>query len=242
MKRYMFQNKYTSSNLLKVFFADVVCFLVVAICSVGFCYSYFSNKADVSGTAGMAKVSIDYRKVPTDAITSTDVIYGSVNNGSLTDLTPSVFISPGDILNIQGYAVNVSNVDVYVLARIEVTINDGTQDITEAKWFNIANNLELTVDENGLHEVGASSLTANGVSNTYYQQISLTYTFEGEKYTNEHQIKGVKLSLHAHQKDYLELAADYENYSNFDTDKDGLINGYEISSLYASHYMIGNLL
>ena len=242
MKRYMFQNKYTSSNLLKVFFADVVCFLVVAICSVGFCYSYFSSKADASGTAGMAKVAIEYRKVATDATTSTNIVYGSVNSGSLVDLTPSVFISPGDVLNIKGFAVNTSNVDVYVLARVDVTVNDGTQDIIESKWFNISNNLELTTDENGLYAVGASSLTATGVGTTYYQEISFTYTFEGERYTNSHQIKGVTLSLHAHQKEFLELAGDYENYSRFDTDEDGFINGYSVASVYASHDMIGNLL
>lgn len=242
MKRYIFQNQYSNSNALKIFFADVVCFLIVAICSVGFCYSYFSSKADASGSAGMARVSVDYRKVATDDTSSTDIIYGSVNNGSLVDLTKSVFISPGDVLSIKGYAVNTSNVDVYVLAKIEITINDGTQDITKEKWFNISNNLELTVGDNGLYQVGASSLTATGVGTTYYQAISLTYTFDGEEYTNNHEIKGVKLSLHAHQKEYLELAGDYTNYSKFDTDKDGYINGYSVPSLYSAHYMIGNLL
>lgn len=242
MKRNMFQNKYTNSNLLKIFFADIVCFLVVAICSVGFCYSYFNDKADASGTAGMAKVTIDYRKVAGDEDTSIDVVYGSINGGSLVDLTSSVFISPGDVLNIRGYAVNTSNVAVYVLAKLEITVDDGTQETTEAKWFNISNNLELTEDATGLYEVGASSLDIAGTGTTYYQAISLTYTFEGAKYTNEHEIKGVKLTLHAHQKEYLELASDYSKYSKFDDDKDGYISGYTIQSLYAAHYITGELL
>ena len=254
----MFQNKYKPSSLLKIFFADVVCFIFVAIFSIGFCYSYFSDGIDVGGKTTTAVVSVDYRTNYSQAATSISVIYGNISRlnagedeatiittGNIT--TENVTIIPGDKLTIKGYAVNTSDVEVYVLAKLEVVCNNGTADETEIVWYNISNGNKLSLGGNGVHTVGASSLLADGKINSssgksYFQELALEYTFDGNKYTNSHTIKSLTLTLQVHQKEYLELAEDYSNYSKYDTDGDGLINDYEISSIYATHYMTGNLL
>ncbi len=219
MKRYMFQNQYESSNLLKVFFADVVCFLLVAIASVGFCYSYFSSQADASGSATMARVDIDYRQVAADAATSTTTIYGSVNNGTLGNITASTKVSPGDTINIKGHAVNTSEVDVYVLGRLEVVTNKDTEVI----WFNIAESKPVYFYK-GLFQVGASALAVDAS-----QAININYTLDGEKYTSDYIIEDLTFTLHAHQKDHLSTAADYSNYS--------AVGDYSQDSIYATHYI-----
>ena len=244
MKINMFQNKYQTSNLLKIFFVEVVCFLVVAILSIGVCYSYFSDKEDATGNASMAIMTIDYRTDATNENTSVNVVYGylsSSTNKTATEITSSTIITPGDVLTVKGYAVNTSEVGVYVLAKLEVSFNDGTADGTDVAWYNISNNTELTMDDNGLYEIGASALDAHKTG-TYYQELSFNYTFDGTKYINDYTITGIKLTLHIHQKDYLQDASDYGNYSQFDEDGDGYINGYAISSLYAAHYITGNVL
>jgi len=220
MKRGILQNQYTSSNLLKIFFADIVCFLVVAILSVGFCYSYFSKKADANGNVTMANVNIDYRKVANNASTSTDVVYGSINGGTVGDITSDTNILPGDTLNIRGYAVNTSNtVDVYILGRLEIITNKDTEVI----WYNIKDNVAVYFHK-GLFQIGASSIVA-GAS----QAISIDYVIEGARYTSEYVIEDVNFSLHAHQKEYLTTSSDFNEYSE--------VNGYSHESIYATHYI-----
>lgn len=221
MNKHLLQKKYNSNIWQKIFFADVICFLLVAILSVGVCYSYFSDKKEVSGTTSTAVVSVDYRTNPTDENSSTSQIYAQLNDGSTTVISSSNLISPGDNITIKGYAVNTSNVDVYVLARLEIITNKDT----EVVWFNIENNDVLYV-EKGLFQVGASVLSVGSS-----KELSFTYTFEGERYTNEYSIQNIELTLCAHQKDYLDLAKDYNNYT--------AVNGYSKDSIYATHYITG---
>ena len=241
MKIELFENKYKTSSGLKVFFADLVCFLLVAIISIGFCYSYFSDQIEVAGSTSTATITVDYRTTANNPATSVSAIYGSINGGATKQLTEDILVSPGDTLTVKGYAVNTSNVGVYVLARLEVVSNDGVSatDETDVVWYNIANNTQVTIDANGRYNVGASILTESGIG-AYYKELSLPYVFDGEKYTNTHTITSLKLTLHVHQKDYLDLADDYAYYTaKYDSDEDGYYNGYEISSMYAVHYIRG---
>lgn len=220
MKRDIFENQYRGSNLLKVFFADVVCFLVVAIFSVGFCYSYFSDKVGAEGDATMASISIKYCTTSNIA-SATNQVKATLNGGSEIDLTNTTAISPGDSIVIKGYAINNSGIDAYALARLEIA----TAVDTEVVWYNIDNNKPLYA-ERGLFQVGASVL-----QNDVPKPLSIPYTFEGDRYTNEHTITGITLTLHAHQKDFLNIADDYNNYS--------AVNGYAKDSIYAAHHITG---
>ena len=253
MKTDLFENKYKASNAVKIFFADVVCFLLVTIISIGFCYSYLTGRAEVSGTSKTANVAVQYQYNGV----AVENVYGTVNGGAVQSLTNTTF-TPGDKIVIVGNAVNVSNVPVYVLAKLEIETNDGT--ITE--WYNIGSNdpafddkgsqiedddtsalteyLKLTKttypDGNEIHQVGAGSLGTGK-----YKSLAIPYEFKGTDYENGDTITSIKLTLHVHQKAHLRSdTTDFVLYSQYE--QDGKINGYDTESIYATHQMTGDLL
>ena len=249
MKRDIFQENY-KGNALKVLFADLVVFLLVTILSVGFCYAYFSSKVEAMGSATTAMVTVAYRTNYSD-ITNRTTIYGSLNGGTAKEVsTTNISLTPGDNLTIKGYAVNTSNVPVYVLAKLEVTIKEDVLDgedvtITETYWYNISNNqiIEQTSDGEFASSVtrytlGASSL--EDVNKTgYYQELSIPYTYSS-KYTNLHTVTNIELTLHVHQKDYLRMGDDFSKYSIGEVD--GKLGAYDTESIYAAHQITGRLL
>lgn len=225
MKKSKFENKYKSSNIAKMFFANVVCFLLVSIVSFAFCYAYFSDKVDAEGSTSTALISIEYCK---DANTSIDNVYAQLNGDTATTLT-GISVLPGDEITIKGIAVNTSKVNIYVLGRLEVVNKDYNGDIidTEVVWYNIQNNNPLYV-QRGLFQVGASTMVAGTT-----QELNITYEIEGDRYTNDYADVDLTFSLYSHQKDYLNTADDYNNYTS--------VNGYSQDSIYATHYMTGRL-
>lgn len=252
MKRDIFQENY-KNNAMKVLFVDLVIFLLVTIFSVGFCYSYFSAKVDATGSATTAMVTVAYRTNYNDK-NNRDVIYGNIEDGEVQDISSTdLKLTPGDTLYIKGYAVNTSNVSVYVLAKLEVTITettaDGSTEVVETYWYNIVNNKKVaeTVDGNfpspvTRYTIGASSLAPvdkDYVRTDFYQELSIPYTYDG-KYTNAHTITNVKLTLNVHQKDYLRISDDFSKYSVGEVD--GNLGEYETESIYAAHQITGQLL
>lgn len=255
MRRDIFEDNY-KGNAVKVLFIDLVIFLLVTILSVGFCYSYFSDKVDATGNATTANVDVVYRKVYNDA-NPYNVIYGKVGlTGAEKDITDSnIALTPGDTLYITGYAVNTSNVAVYVLAKLEVTIvEDKTEgeDVTttEVYWYNIDNNTIVDSAINGAYAsptvrytAGASSLEAYDGKferSDFYKHLSIPYKYDGSTHTNLHTVTGIKLTLHVHQKDYLRQADDFAKYSN--GEQNGKIGTYATESIYAAHQMTGRTL
>lgn len=225
MKKDIFENRFKRGNVFKIFFANIVCFLLVAVVSVAFCYSYFSDKVDVSGDTSTALLSIDYQDNSNVSISN---IYAKLNGDTATTLT-GISICPGDEITISGSAVNTSDVAIYVLGKMEVTNKDTSGNIIDKEivWYNIADNAPLYIQQ-GLFQIGASSLEV-GAS----QALSVPYTFEGDRYDNNYATIELNFTLYAHQKDYLELADDYGKYTE--------AIGYTQSSIYATHYMTGRL-
>ena len=252
MKANLFENKYKQSNAVKVLFADVVCFLIVTILSIGFCYSYFSASAGVSGSTKTANVAVQYQY---NGSVSTE-IYGTINGGTIRSLTNATF-TPGDKIVIVGRAYNVSNVPVYVLAELKIVTSSGT--ITE--WYNIGSNdpafsegvqveeddvsalteypkltKETQSDGKEIHQVGAGSLGASK-----YKNLAIPYEFNGAEYDNDDTITSIKLTLHVHQKAHLRSeTTDFVLYAKYESE--GKINGYDTESIYATHQMTGDIL
>ena len=220
MKLDVFCNKSNKHSLLKILFVDIVCFFVITISLISFCYSYFSDKADVTGKVSTAMVSIDYRTNKDDPSSSSNEIYAQVNGGALTTLSSITTINPGDDIVIKGYAVNTSDVSVYTLAKLQVINYDYNSDIidTETVWYNISSNTPVYIQQ------GVAKVTASVLNVGASQAINISYTFDEERYTNEYSSISVSLALYAHQKDYLNLSEDYINYPS--------------DSAYATHYLL----
>ena len=253
MKTDLFENKYKTSNAVKVLFADVVCFLIVTILSIGFCYSYFSDSESVSGASKTANVSVQYQYNGVAA----NELYGTINGGPVKALSNATF-TPGDKLIIVGSAFNISNVPVYVLAKVEIVTNNETITV----WYNIGSNdpafsdqgIQIEEDDinapseyiklnkvtqadgNELHQVGAGSLGASK-----YKNLAIPYEFSGAEYGNDDTITSIKLTLQVHQKAHLRSEnTDFVLYSRYETA--GKINGYDTESIYAVHQMTGDAL
>lgn len=242
MKRDILQNQYKSKGLFGTLIADIVCFLVVIALSVGFCYSYFSDKVNVMGNATTATIAIAYQDGSGAKLTD---ITGQINGGSAATLNGKR-IAPGDTITITGNAVSIgkdgtsatASSDSYVLAQLDV-IGLDTAEITgkddtyikehtidkETIWYNIADG-KIVYAERGLFQIGASVLAAKGT-----QALSISYTFEGDKYNEQYLGVKLVLTLHTHQKDFLNLAEDYNNYSAVGT--------YAKESIYATHCITG---
>lgn len=261
MKIDLFENKYKPSNAVKIFFADVVCFLLVAMITIGLCYAYLSDKADVSGTASTAKVAVEYQY--NGAVSSE--VYVKVNGGAVQALS-SAQILPGDKITIVGSIVSQSNVSAYTLAKLEIVSIQSGEEVTETIWYNIgsndptfdANGEEIVdgvnnttaLDEEGYIELYTEELTVGGQTHTVYKvgagslgayktkDLAIPYTFDGETYKNGDTIVSVTLTLHAHQKDHLSSASDWDLYNQYA----GQITGYDIESIYAVHYITGTQL
>lgn len=142
MKIDLFENKYKSSNGFKIFFIDIVCFLLVAVVSIGFCYSYFSHSIEISGFSTTANVDVEYQYYDTQQSKYVvgQQVYGKINNGAEQLLTGAM-ITPGDTITILGRVVNTSNVAVYVLAKLTIVVNGEPKEI----WYNIGtNDAEMT--------------------------------------------------------------------------------------------------
>lgn len=243
MKRDLFENKYQpNNNGLKIFFIDIICFLMVTVISIGFCYAYFSHRVDVSGFSTTANVTVQYQYdvAGNGNYVAVSDVYGKINNGANQSLT-GIIINPGDTITILGRALNTSNVPVYVLAKLEVITNKGT----DVVWYNIGTNdpkatgvensdaLPNDVEENGylkletadmttaagrtdkIYQVGAGSLggsyVQDNVTHYYYKDLAIPYKFDGETYENGDTVTSISLTLHVHQKDHLSTAADFVN-------------------------------
>ena len=219
----LFENKYSPSKVSKILFFDIVCFLLVASVAFGLCYAYFSDKVAVAGVASMASMSVDYQDDTSASLTN---LYVELNDEDV-GVFNNYLVSPGDTLKIGGNVVNTSNVEVYVLAKLEVVnFNAGGELVdTEVIWFNIEDNKTLYV-ERGISQVGASVLEKD-----QSVPLSFTYTFEGDRYNLNYSTIRMSLSLNVHQKSHLNLADDYNNYS--------AVNGYTHESIYATHCIIG---
>ena len=256
MRRDIFQENY-KGNAVKVLFADLVVFLLVTIFSIGFCYSYFSDEVKATGNTTTAVVTVAYRADYDDA-GSSETIYGCINNASGTAQeisTKNIALTPGDALYIKGYAVNTSNVAVYVLAKLEIEITEQvdentTTTTTETHWYNIANNqlVDSTAtgsytSQAGVYKVGASSLEAYDSKyerDDFYKELSIKYEYDGATHTNAHTITSIKLTLHVHQKEYLRQADDFTKYSTEEVE--GKIGDYTTESIYAAHQITGKTL
>ena len=255
MKLDLFNNKYKPSNVTRIIFADIVCFLLVAIFSVGFCYAYFTDKEIASGSAGMASVTIEYQHQVSGTYKPVNTAYAKLNNETtVRDLGTKLVITPGDTLTIVGRAVNTSDVPIFMLGKIEVNykVAENAETITLTEWYNIGSNepqlvggnlgsetpntevpKKLETNADGMYVVGAGSL---GVGK--YKELSIPYTFDGNLFKNGYIIESVMFTLHAHQKQYLSSAEDFYNYSSVTTD--GVTYSHE--SIYAAHQIVGNLL
>ena len=255
MKLDLFNNKYKRGNVIKIIFADIVCFLLVAIFSISFCYAYFSAKASASGSTGMASVSVEYQNEVSGIYQSVDSVYAKLNNETeIRNFGTNFIITPGDTITIVGRAVNTSSVPVFVLGKIEVTykVAENAQPVKLTQWYNIGSNDPQVVDgeleeatpnavtpkvlrtnEDGMYIIGSGSL---GVGK--YKELAIPYTFNGDLYKNGCIIESVVFTLHVHQKQYLSSADDFFNYASVTTDD----VTYSHESIYATHQIVGNLL
>lgn len=215
MKRDLLQNNRFGS-WRRIIFADLICFAIILIAIFGFCYAYFSNKVQIDGNTNMGSLDIMYCQNSTDT-TGSSTIYGSINGDSTVDLnTASSIITPGDTLKIQGYAVNTSNVDVFVLGRLEVNFtNQNSVSEKDVIWYNISSGTPLYV-EKGLFQVGASVLYASGIFGDK-QQINASYTFTGDKFVSGYSITSVKFELYGHQAMYLDFAKEFDMDSSYNS-------------------------
>ena len=233
MKIDLFENRYRPSNVAKIFFVDIVCFLLVAFISIGACYAYFSHKLEVKGVSTMANVSVQYQyEVEEGTYQAVDEVYGKINDKAEQKLTGAL-ITPGDTITILGRAVNTSNVAVYVLAKLTIVTSNGTVEV----WYNIGSNAPASgEDENpeslpndielggyeklykesmttaggrtdDVYQIGAGVLGGSykqGETTIYrYKELAIPYKFAGEDYENGDTITSISLTLHVHQRDYL---------------------------------------
>lgn len=231
MKRDILQKQYKTAGLFRTFIADIICFFVITVLSVGFCYSYFSDKVDVLGDATTATIAVSYQDGAGAKLTN---ITAKVNGGASAGLN-GIQIAPGDTITITGNAVSIGDegtaasatADAYLLAELNIVNKDASGNIIdeETVWYNVVNNKVVYV-ERGLFQVGASVLQAGAT-----QALSIPYTFEGDKYNENYQTISLALTLHTHQKAFLDLAEDYNNYSAVGT--------YSKESIYATHRITG---
>ena len=231
MKRDILQKQYKTAGLFRTFVADIICFFVITVLSVGFCYSYFSDKVDVLGDATTATIAVSYQYGAGAKLTN---ITAKVNGGASAGLN-GIQIAPGDTITITGNAVSIGDegtaasatADAYLLAELNIVNKDASGNIIdeETVWYNVVNNKVVYV-ERGLFQVGASVLQAGAT-----QALSIPYTFEGDKYNENYQTISLALTLHTHQKAFLDLAEDYNNYSAVGT--------YSKESIYATHRITG---
>lgn len=216
---------------------DLICFVVVSIVSFGFCYAYFRSEVKVVGVSNTATVSIEYRYEENGDASS--IVYAEVAGSIVPINSMSTYkIVPGETIVIKGYAVNTSNVDVYVMGKLKVESkgSDGEMKASEITWFNI-NNGEF-MGEDGLG-IGASSLSASvwGSNSTIVtpdsakQELSLEYTFNPVLYENGDSIFNIEFTLSVHQKDFLSLADDYNDFYE--------LEGYTHEQVYAAHCITG---
>ena len=255
MKLDLFNNKYKRSNVVKIVFADIVCFLLVAIFSIGFCYAYFNAKASASGSAGMARLSVEYQYQVSGSYKAVNTAYAKLNDETVAkDLGTNLIITPGDTLTIVGRAVNTGDVPIFVLGKIEVKykVAENAETVTLTEWYSVGSNdpqlvdgeLEdetpsaetpktLKTDADGMCIVGAGSIGARK-----YKELAVPYTFDGNVFKNGYIIESVVFTLHAHQKQYLNTADDFDDYSSVTTD--GVTYSHE--SIYATNKIVGNLL
>ena len=269
MKIDLFENKYKTSKALKIFFVDVVCFLLTAVISIGVCYAYFSSNVSVKGNAAMAQVTVEYQAKVGQTYQAVDYVHAIINgNENSTEEEAvslnNVVITPGDTITVVGRAVSTSSVSVFVLARLNIEVQKIGKSTSTVKtvWFNIGANdpdpengivatptiqtdeqiRALTIGENGLYNIGAGSLGA-----LQYKELRIPYTFEGTEYNNGDTIKSVSLRLHVYQKNYLETADDFNLYKEYATGitnntPNGFINGYTTESVYAAHHITETLI
>lgn len=278
MKTNLFENKYRPSNAAKIFFVDIVCFLLVAFISIGVCYAYFSHKLEVGGFSTMANVNVQYQYDVTEGnYQQVNTVYGKVNNEDERDLA-GVTITPGDTITIVGRAVNTSNVSVYVLAKLTIVTSKGTINA----WYNIGSNAPVGAEAENpdalpnaieteeskqlykksmttasgktdeVYQVGAGVLGGSykdgEITKYRYKELAIPYTFEGEEYENGDTITSITLTLHVHQRDYLDAAEDFislykPHASNISqANPNGFINGYTTESIYAVHQITGDKL
>ncbi len=233
MKRDILQKQYKTTGLFRTFFADIICFLIVTVLSVGFCYSYFSDKVDVLGNATTATIAISYQNSAGATLTN---VTAKVNGGTSASLN-GIKIAPGDTITITGNAVSIGDegtaesatADTYLLAELNIINKDSSGNLIdeETVWYNVANN-KVVYAERGLFQVGASILQAGAT-----QALSIPYTFEGDKYNENYATISLTLTLHTHQKDFLDLADGYSNYLAVGT--------YSKESIYATHCIIGRM-
>lgn len=231
MKRDILQKQYKTTGLFWTFFADIICFLVVTVLSVGFCYSYFSDKVNVLGDATTATIAVSYQNDSGAKLTN---ITAKVNGATAASLN-GIKIAPGDEITITGNAVSIGDegtaasatADAYLLAELNVVNKDSSGNVIdeESVWYNVVDDKKVYV-ERGLFQVGASVLTAGAT-----QALSIPYTFEGDKYDEDYVTISLTLTLHTHQKAFLDLAEDYNNYSAVGT--------YSKESIYATHCITG---
>ena len=119
---------------------------LISAVSFGLCYSYFSAQKSVSGEGGMANVDVEYQYPLGNQYYTTTDIYGTYNDSEIQKLN-DILINPGDSIEIVGRAVNVSNVPVYFLVKLEVikTLNGNQQ--KEVVWYNIGSNDPQVVND-----------------------------------------------------------------------------------------------
>ncbi len=281
MKLDLFENKYRPSNMMKIFFVDIVCFLLVSAISLGMCYAYLSDSVSVKGSVNTAFVDVEYQYDLGEGYTSVSDIYVKLNNENQVTTLSEIkdILTPGDTITIVGRALNTSNIAVYVLAKLEIEHIKGGVEGKEVVWINIGDNnpqynpttgdllteetkealdkdsyKQLTtadmVDEQGkthkVYQVGAGIIAGSvkkGESTYYhYKELAIPYKFSGDEYVNGDKITKITFTLTVHQKNYLRSdKTDFVLYSQFE-DANKKINNYDTESIYAAHYMTGNLL
>ena len=240
MKRYLLQND-RFGGWRKWIFADIICFAIILIVAFGFCSAYFSSKLQISGNSSLGHLDVMYCQNSTST-TNSQYVYGSINGGSPVTLnTINTMIAPGDTLKIQGYAVNTSNVDVFVLGRLEIKFtNQNSVSEQEVVWYNIATGTPLYV-ERGLFQVGASVLYEAGVSGDR-QQINASYTFSGDKFINGYTIDSVIFELVGHQAEFINFANEFDmdaSYNSYITVSGGKNVYNENSKKLVCHLITG---
>lgn len=246
MKRGVLYSK-LNSGWLKWITIDLICFIVVSALSFGFCYSYFSDEVKASGEATTASLIVEYWQTATSGTPSSTVyaIIDGTSNAVALDSIENDEIVPGQSVTIKGYAVNTSNINVYIMGKLEIEAEDknGLVKYTETVWYNIGNGQSC----NGSNlTIGASSLTAstwvenNGETtittpDSAKQELSLIYTFDGATFVNGDKITKFNFTLEAHQSSYLTLAEDYDNFSSI---TNGAVN-YSQNQVYAAYCITG---